>query len=373
MEPGTEPNAGSYDILEAMSSTSATDVWAVGNFTSSSGAPSDLALHWDGQSWSLIPTPYRLPRWRPIVRRVGGSCHDAWAVGFGRGSSGTQVIVLHWNGQVWKQVAVPLIAGDQTTLWSVNALGPRNVWIAGDSTTGGLPTLAPLIEHWNGSKWHITPTPNAGMYGSEFFGISGSGANDAWAAGATATSSITSYVTLTEHWDGTKWSIVPSPNASTGSNLFYGTLDVAPGDAWSVGQYQTGSIYDTLTEHWDGKAWSVVPSPNAGSSGSGLFAVTGFGSANVWAVGAAFAARPGDSPLALHWNGKRWTVVRSGNLAALPALFEAATAVPGTATLWAAGTGTQHGVGGTLTAERTCALDRGAPETVVRGRTPNRF
>src|SRR5690349_2994398 len=74
--------------------------------------------------------------------------------------------------------------------------------------------------------------------------------------------------TFVEHWDGTKWSIVPSPNAgsSTLPNSLSGIAAITPNNIWVVGQYTytTSPSYleDTLAEQWSGTRWSVVSSPS---------------------------------------------------------------------------------------------------------------
>src|SRR5437764_621866 len=54
------------------------------------------------------------------------------------------------------------------------------------------------------------------------------------------------------------WSVVSSPNVGTSSNVLNGVAVVSANDVWAVGYYSGG----TLIEHWDGTSWSVVPSPN---------------------------------------------------------------------------------------------------------------
>jgi len=74
---------------------------------------------------------------------------------------------------------------------------------------------------------------------------------------------INATATDIEHWDGTTWSIVPSPNAEMGAsatNLLNGVATLSASDAWAVGMAsadQNAPAY-ALTEHWDGKRWSIV-------------------------------------------------------------------------------------------------------------------
>ncbi len=107
-------------------------------------------------------------------------------------------------------------SGGPPELAGVSALSARNVWAVGGTnlpaTSGGLATL---IEHWNGSSWQITPSPNvSGTSGPANF-LNGVAAvphdEDVWTVGR-AIDQSGSFVTLTEAWNGAKWCIVSSPN-----------------------------------------------------------------------------------------------------------------------------------------------------------------
>src|SRR5436305_126985 len=59
------------------------------------------------------------------------------------------------------------------------------------------------------------------------------------------------------------WSVVPSPNVGSSTNVFQGVAAVSASDVWAVGDFVNSSGNDqTLTEHWNGHKWKVVPSPN---------------------------------------------------------------------------------------------------------------
>jgi hypothetical protein len=44
-------------------------------------------------------------------------------------------------------------------------------------------------------------------------------------------------------------------------------------------------VSHTLIEHWNGSAWTIVPSPNVGSGNNSLAAVAARSANDVWAVG----------------------------------------------------------------------------------------
>lgn len=122
-------------------------------------------------------------------------------------------------------------------------------------------------------------------------------ANDAWAVGWSAQQERGPRQALIEHWDGQKWSIVPSAAARGGS--LYGLAAFAANDVWAVGEH--GNVIGGspgLIEHWDGKQWSAVPNP-----GIGLVSVSGGASNDVWAVGAVHSY---SHTSVIHWNGRAW-------------------------------------------------------------------
>ena len=61
------------------------------------------------------------------------------------------------------------------------------------------------------------------------------------------------------------WSVVQSPNATPGNNELHAVASVSATDVWAVGTSDnTLGNSQTLILHWDGTAWSIVPSPTTG-------------------------------------------------------------------------------------------------------------
>ncbi|MHB8600678.1 MAG: beta propeller repeat protein, partial [Ktedonobacteraceae bacterium] len=167
-----------------------------------------------------------------------------------------------------------------------------NVWAVGWTGT------STLIEHWDGSQWHLVSSP---ALDGAFLGISAQSATDIWAVGDQLKGGP-----LTEHWDGSSWQVVPAPGVLDKSTQFNAVSVLSPTDVWAVGSYVSHgghALPYTLIEHWDGIAWHIVSSPNVGGF-SPLNGVAALSSQNVWAVG-----RLGDSTLNEHWDGQRWRVV----------------------------------------------------------------
>jgi len=107
---------------------------------------------------------------------------------------------------------------------------------------------------------------------------------------------------------------------------------------WAVGfRAATDGEQFAFAEHYDGRRWTTVPIPsyaNPGNAISGLEAVIAISPDDVWAVGAGLTTTA-DRALVEHWTGRRWTIVPDQPVNAAPA---AATLVPGTHTVWVAGT-----------------------------------
>jgi hypothetical protein len=62
---------------------------------------------------------------------------------------------------------------------------------------------------------------------------------------------------LTEHWNGTKWTVVASPNpAGITSNYLYSVSTLSGTAAWTTG-YDFGTSDRALVEVWNGKAWQL--------------------------------------------------------------------------------------------------------------------
>src|SRR6266571_9267605 len=99
-----------------------------------------------------------------------------------------------------------------------------------------------LVSHGaSGANWTLINSPNANNQANELHGVSAAAENDAWAVGtAYADNTFTESKTLSEHWDGTRWSTVKSPNTSASINSLAGVPAVSINDVWAVGIGITG-------------------------------------------------------------------------------------------------------------------------------------
>ena len=129
----------------------------------------------------------------------------------------------------------------------------------------------------------VQPSPNGSSQRNDLTGVAATSASNAWAVGYYFSGS--ELQTLIEHWNGRRWAVQPSPNPGTVSQL-YGVAATSATNAWAVGSYQNGTAPDrTLIEHWNGRDWAIQPSPSVGVSANNLFSAAATSAANAWAVG----------------------------------------------------------------------------------------
>jgi hypothetical protein len=183
--------------------------------------------------------------------------------------------------------------------------GTNQLWAVGNV---GYPTRQTLTEHWDGTGWSIVSSPNVGAAENYLSGVTAISAQDVWAVGAYSNNGSYPSQTLIEHWNGTSWSVVSSPNLGEASWL-NGVVKVTARDIWAVGAYHiANSIDQPLIEHWDGKSWSVSLSSGGDDHLNAVAQVPGTN--QVWAVGYEYTT-PGTVPLIEHWDGTSWSSIPS--------------------------------------------------------------
>jgi hypothetical protein len=304
-------------------------VWAVGTGPDpfDPGSETDPAAeHWDGTSWKVV-TPARMPEDEEELLDVSAAAaDDVWAVGSeGQPSfNDKQIEIQHWNGTAWSFVS-PLQASFNNILSGVAAIASDDVWAVGDLSTGGTGRGRALVEHWNGSAWNLASIPDPAGTDS-LSKVSALSANDVWAVGSRA-SGFNPSRPLIMHWDGSTWSMVPSPTVRGKTTILNDVTAVSPNDVWAVGSAFNASIPSisrTVTEHWDGTRWSIVRSADTGNDNADeLEAVASIASDDVWAVGNYVDG--GEKTLAEHWDGVRWTIVTAPDSFDMPGAAAVAT------------------------------------------------
>jgi hypothetical protein len=301
--------------LQSVSGDGPGDAWAVG-WRQHDQVRRTFIQHWDGVSWSTVPSPDRSPQGDNVLTGVAAiSPTDAWAVGFYGSPSGYRTLVEHWDGLRWRHVPSP--SGHYySVLEDVSAVGPDDVWAVGDITKHAGQWYRGLFEHWDGTSWSMvdSTTPRRRIGGLD--SVSAVDHDDIWAgagngfgsgaiyhfdgrwasqdeglSGAAQSISMDSTTDgwvvgggLTLHWDGQSWQPVSNPVSYLEAVAAY-----SPTDAWAAG--------DDFG-HWDGVTWTRIDKPGPGS----YFGMDMVSPDDVWAVGTSSG-----QAVILHWDGTGWS------------------------------------------------------------------
>jgi hypothetical protein len=230
-------------VVRAVWARSPTDVWAVGS--------GETILHYDGTKWSTMSTSSSSDSFNSVwtgsasdvwagrgadpVTSVGATVHydgssvsesyvalasssiavwgaspsDVWAVGFaGRTGSIHSGSITHYDGSSWSS-AVPTVSRMLVGIWGSS--GSFIVAVGGDYVDG-----TGVVLTYDGKDWSTSWT-GAGLSG--LVSVWGTSATNVWAVGD-----------VVLHFDGKRWSTVPSPTTAT----VRGVWTSSPGDVWAV-------------------------------------------------------------------------------------------------------------------------------------------
>jgi hypothetical protein len=298
------PTNHDFQLFHAVSAASAGEAWAVGTYTDFGTPPAQpLMEHWDGSAWTELDGPF-LPDGGDLWGVAAFSPTDVWAVG-GRSEIPGRTLVEHWDGSVWSVVPSPSPGQGSTGsgLVAVAALSATDVWAVGIRSSRDL--VLTLVEHWDGFKWSAVKSPNvADDNTNELLSVAAISTDDVWAAGFAEPDVGSVSSTLIERWDGTRWKTFPSPNATGLSNVLEALSAASSTDAWAVGTHEDyfGDNL-SLTEHWDGSRWAIVSSPSPGGTAF-MYGVSALLSGTAWIAGTG-----GGGPMSWHWNGTRWKAI----------------------------------------------------------------
>jgi hypothetical protein len=302
------PNENLNSELFAASASSPNDIWAVGQST----------IHFDGTTWTAFPAPMIKGDNNSFLQGVVAiSPTLAWAAGNVINGAHPGQVIEQWNGTKWSLFPGPKFAKkDQADVFAMTSSSANDVWAIGTLVNLGTGLVSSLFEHWNGTAWTATTVESTNEF---LFGASADAMNDAWAVGFHGSDNIG---TSAMHWDGTTWKSVATPNVGEGTNKLNAVLALAPNDVWAVGlstpvapPKRAATL--TLIEHFDGTSWAVVPSPNVGPNSANqsnrLLGLTAHSANDIWAFGSYFAADGSGHQMALllHWDGTSWTVASS--------------------------------------------------------------
>jgi Phosphoesterase family len=332
--------AGTNDnSLGAVAGSSPSDVWAAGNFlpdTTSSNQDATLtfAEHYDGTKWSYVPTPNTGANFNSFYG-LAASGGQAWAVGERLNRSfQDRALAEWWNGSRWSILNIPQPGSIRDMLFAASALSPSDVWVVGDQE-GRDGKFGTLAEHWNGTAWSVTSTPDPGPAGNHLYAVAAVAPDDVWAVGQRLGAQAPDQG-LVEHWNGQSWAVVNTP-ASAFASVMLDAVTVHGGQVWAAGEADSPRGGRPVIVHRQGGRWQTVHLPaSAGSSWTNLYGIADAGG-TVWAAGTFVDPKTGNNEtLILRGTGNHWTVDHGPDPGSGSNILGGLTAIGGE--LWAAGT-----------------------------------
>jgi len=293
---------GAAAVANSVSALAFDDVWIVGSLSHPSGEERSFAQRFDGASWTSVPVPgIALTGVRSF------SSTSAWAIGVKSVQGFVRTLAIHWDGSSWHEVSTPNANNSTNIFLAIGGSSSDDVWAVGWYFDPNDHKTLTLAEHWNGSAWSLAPTPNVDLQ-NELLGVYVAAPNDAWAVGYHDDVGGTDGDVLIEHWNGSSWSVARAPSIPFAAYAALSSIDgSSPDDIWAVGlgYSSSSSPSSTLTIHWNGSQWSYVRSPNVGSGANLLNGVAGSKLGGAVAVG---SSASGASTLVERWNGSKWFV-----------------------------------------------------------------
>ncbi|MDA8183322.1 MAG: Ig-like domain-containing protein [Actinomycetota bacterium] len=236
---------------------------------------------YNGSSWSIVKSPDTSATAANVLRSVtclptSGST-SCVAVGYAASgtSSADQTLIEAYNGSSWSIVTSPDTSATAANVLRSVTCPTASVCIAvGSATPASSGSSQTLVERDESGTWSILASPNtSSLQANELSAVSCDSPAICVAVGSAATGSLGTEQTLVEDFNGTSWSIVTSPDtAATASNALAAVACVTPADCWAAGNAASGSggAAQTLVEHFDGTSWSIITSPDASTSAANV-------------------------------------------------------------------------------------------------------
>ena len=331
---------------------------AVGSSGNGSDATVALAERWNGAGWRILPLPRPTQSTTTALSGVwctsAAACITVGRVSFRTGAHLT--LAQLWNGKAWAigRSANPVFDTGSSTLNGVSCMSAKACTAVGsyDNASG---RQIPLAERWDGTVWTLQQVPvPAGAIEAHLNAVSCAGAAECIAVGSYTTGSPDG-VTLAEAWNGTSWTVIPTPSGSalSGVSCPSTTACVVVG-GWTAGFWNASGWTFTnalpgspqpfqgldgvsctsamtctavgnasasaVVDLWDGTSWNVQDTPNVpvpSPGGSWLAGVSCATATACAAVGGLSSYHIGGALVEL-WGGLSWTL----NSPELPDVFD---------------------------------------------------
>jgi hypothetical protein len=321
------PTTAPEGSLTAVSCRSARACTAVGLFL---GSPVRLAESWDGRRWRFDSVSASPRQGLPKLQAVSCAASTCVAVGSFATNAGDEPLVARRSAGKWSLTRLRN-SGD---LEGVSCPSPVRCVAVGQVDGNA------VAESWDGSRWTRQPVPSpAGAAQSRLTAVSCTAATACTAVGSASFDDATGIAsiafTLAEAWDGTRWTIQPTPTRGSAS-LLTAISCAGAGACVATGvSCAFASCTDpdrpnepflpsdrTLALAWDGTSWTLPATPDPAGTANLLNGVSCASPRACTAVGTAATVDAGtivaSDGFAEDWDGTTWRL--EGSTAA-PAPF----------------------------------------------------
>jgi hypothetical protein len=136
-----------------VTSSSSNDVWI---------SDGTIFVHFNGTNWSQVPAATK-----PVINAgpmAEISSTNIWAVGIGSTSRNgfPRGLIEHWNGASWSVVPSPIARTNTSSgLDGIAAVSATNVWAVGTTE---------IAENWDGTSWNMVPSGVTSLTGLSALG-----------------------------------------------------------------------------------------------------------------------------------------------------------------------------------------------------------
>ena len=240
---GTGVTGTSYPVVNsiAISSSNSNDVYVGGQFTTAGGASVSNIAVWNGSSWSALGTG--VTGSNPIVYSITISGSNIYVGGqftTAGGVSASNIAIYNSNTDLWSALG-PGVTGTSYPVVNSIAISGGNIYVGGRFTTAGGVSVN-NIAMWNGSTWSALGTGVTGTGTIEVKSIAISGSNiyvgGIFAyAGAVSANNIAIYNSNTDLWSALGTGV-------TGSYPMVDSIAISGSNIYVGGQFTTaGGLY----------------------------------------------------------------------------------------------------------------------------------
>ena len=233
------------NTLSSISMVSATEGWAVGQYTDDEGNRQGRMYHYQAGVWKR----QAVPAGSGFTSIWMVSAHDGWAVGSAALNEGSAGQIYHYQDGVWEQYA---LFGDTSTLFNIWMISPTEGWAVGGQG---------LILHYQASAWTPVNSPTT----DDLVSVSFVSPTEGWAVG---------FDTILHYQNGV-WSEAADPMPR---DELESVRMILPTVGWIVG------LKGATLQYTDGQ-WVQVSSDTSAAQFGALFGLALVSASEGWAVG----------------------------------------------------------------------------------------